>query len=257
MSSTTKQTADRGLAVITGAHRGIGRALAVGLAGCGYDIAIIDLKANADGAADVQKEIEASGCRAAVYSADVSRKDEVTAAVNEIEEAVGPIELLVNNAGVLKLSLLEDLDEADWDQHFDVNTKGVFLMCQAVVPHMKKRRRGRIVNVASIAGRGGAPLQGHYAATKAAVISLTRVLAREVGSFDITVNAICPGIILTDMGRNNLQDQAAIDHWEKTTALGRLGQPEDLIGAVNFFGSEGADFITGQSLNVDGGIRFD
>lgn len=244
------------IALITGSSRGIGQALAVGLAGHGYDIALMDLSQNSDDLEKTRRMIVEKGQKASIHHADVSNKQEVQALVDGVISDMGSIDLLVNNAGVLKLSLLADLEEKDWDQHFDVNAKGVFLMCQAITPHFKSRGRGRIVNVASIAGRLGVPMQGHYAATKAAVISLTRVLARELGPEGITVNAICPGIILTEMGRNNLGDDEAVRFWENSTALRRLGQPEDLVGAVRFFASSDADFITGQSLNVDGGIYF-
>lgn len=244
------------LALITGASRGIGQALSLGLARLGFDIAMMDLESTQSALDANRDEIEQMGRQAYVYNADASSKTDVQNLVAKVEAEAGQIDLLVNNAGVLRLSLLEELEESEWDRHFDVNAKGVFLMCQAVTPYMKQRRAGRIVNVASIAGRLGVPNQGHYAATKAAVISLTRVLSRELGPFGINVNAICPGIILTEMGRNNLGDDEAVKYWEGQTALRRLGQPEDLVGAVQFFASEHADFITGQSINVDGGIYF-
>jgi NAD(P)-dependent dehydrogenase (short-subunit alcohol dehydrogenase family) len=163
--------------------------------------------------------------------------------------------MLVNNAGILKLSTLEALSEKDWDAHMDVNVKGVLLCCQAI-PSMRARKSGRIINIASIAGRQGLTTQGHYAATKAAVITLTRVLAQEVGADGITVNAICPGIILTEMGKNNLGTDEAVRHWERVAALKRLGMPEDLVGLAIFFASDQSAFVTGQALNVCGGIYF-
>lgn len=256
MSDVRTEVGTPRLALITGASRGIGQALSLGLARLGFDIAMMDLENTRQALEANRQAITELGRAAWVFHADVSSKAEVTALVDRVVTDAGEIDLLVNNAGVLKLSLLEDLAENDWDQHFDVNTKGVFLMCQAVTPHMKKRGVGRIVNVASIAGRLGVPNQGHYAATKAAVISLTRVLARELGPYGITVNAICPGIILTEMGRNNLGSEDMVKYWEGQTALRRLGQPEDLVGPVHFFASEHADFITGQAINVDGGIYF-
>ncbi len=182
-------------AVVTGAARGIGRALAVGLAEAGYDVAVTDLAAQADGLAETRALIEAAGRRAFVETVDVSDRAAVVAAMARIEDAAGGIDVLVNNAGILKPARLEDLSEADWDAHMDVNVKGVLSCCQAVLPGMRARKAGRIVNIASIAGRQGVPTQGHYAATKAAVITLTRVLAQEAGMDGITVNAICPGII--------------------------------------------------------------
>ena len=129
-------------------------------------------------------------------------------------------------------------------------------MCQSVLPHMREKKSGRIINIASIAGRQGSPTQGHYASTKSAVITLTRVLAQEVGEAGITVNAICPGIILTEMGKNNLGSEKEIVHWSNVAALKRLGDPKDIIGPTVFFASNLSDFVTGQSINVCGGIYF-
>jgi 3-oxoacyl-[acyl-carrier protein] reductase len=243
-------------ALVTGASRGIGRALAKGLAEAGFDVAITDLPSQAAELDRTKGEIEAAGRKAYVYTMDVSKKAEIERAVTALLEAAGGIDVLVNNAGILKPSLLQDLDEASWDAHFDINAKGVLMMCQAVLPHMRAKRSGRVINIASIAGRQGVPTQGHYAATKSVVITLTRVLAQEVGMDGVTVNAICPGIILTEMGKNNLGSEAAIRHWEEVAALKRLGAPEDIIGPVLFFASDLSAFVTGQSLNVDGGIYY-
>jgi 3-oxoacyl-[acyl-carrier protein] reductase len=243
-------------ALVTGASRGIGRALAKGLAEAGFDVAVTDLPSQAAELAVTKAEIEAAGRKAHVYTMDVSKKHEIEATAQALLEAAGSIDVLVNNAGILKPSLLQDLDEASWDAHFDINAKGVLMMCQAVLPHMRARRSGRVINIASIAGRQGVPTQGHYAATKSVVITLTRVLAQEVGMDGVTVNAICPGIILTEMGKNNLGSEAAIRHWEDVAALKRLGAPEDVVGPVLFFASDLSAFVTGQSLNVDGGIYY-
>jgi len=243
-------------ALVTGASRGIGRALAKGLAEAGFDVAVTDLPSQAAELAVTKAEIEAAGRRAYVYTMDVSKKREIEATAQALLAEAGSIDVLVNNAGILKPSLLQDLDEANWDAHFDVNAKGVLMMCQAVLPHMRARKSGRVINIASIAGRQGVPTQGHYAATKSVVITLTRVLAQEVGMDGVTVNAICPGIILTEMGKNNLGSEAAIHHWEDVAALKRLGAPEDVVGPVLFFASDLSAFVTGQSLNVDGGIYY-
>ncbi len=242
--------------LVTGASRGIGKAIAVSMAGFGYDVVLTDIEREKAALDAVSGEIVATGRRAFAYTGDVSNKAEVESLVAKAIRDAGRIDVLVNNAGILMPSLLQDLSEQSWDAHFDVNTKGVFLMCQAVLPHMSDRKSGRIINIASIAGRQGVPTQGHYAATKAAVITITRVLAQEVGIYGITVNAVCPGIILTEMGKNNLGSDAAIRHWEGVTALKRLGQPEDVVGPVNFFASDLSSFVTGQSLNVDGGIYY-
>lgn len=244
------------VAVVTGASRGIGRAIAVGLAQFGYDVAVLDLGAQRAALDETAAEIRAAGRKAFVHELDVTSKPEIEAMVGAILAEAGGIDVLVNNAGILKPSTLEDLSEKDWDAHFDVNAKGVLLMCQAVLPHMRAKKSGRIINIASIAGRQGVATQGHYAATKSTVITLTRVLAQEVGMDGITVNAICPGIILTEMGKNNLGSDEAIRHWETVASLKRLGYPEDIIGPVRFFASNQSDFVTGQSLNVCGGIYF-
>jgi 3-oxoacyl-[acyl-carrier protein] reductase len=244
------------VALVTGASRGIGRALAAGLAKFGYDVAVTDLPSQAKDLDGTSSAIEAAGRKAYVYTMDVSKKEEVEATAAALLADAGRIDVLVNNAGILKPSLLQDLDEASWDAHFDVNAKGVLFMCQAVLPHMRSRKSGRVLNIASIAGRQGVPYQGHYAATKATVITLTRVLAQEVGMDGVTVNAICPGIILTEMGKNNLGSDEAIRHWQEVAALKRLGDPEDIVGPVCFFASEQSAFVTGQALNVCGGIYF-
>ncbi|PBB99516.1 SDR family NAD(P)-dependent oxidoreductase [Mesorhizobium sp. WSM3862] len=243
-------------ALVTGAGRGIGRALANGLAEAGFDVAITDLPSQAAELDSTKGEIEAAGRKAYVYMMDVSKKKDVEATAQALLKEAGSIDVLVNNAGILKPSLLQDLDEANWDAHFDVNAKSVLMMCQAVLPHMRAKKSGRVINIASIAGRQGVPTQGHYAATKAVVITLTRVLAQEVGMDGVTVNAICPGIILTEMGKNNLGSEAAIRKWEEVAALKRLGAPEDVVGPVLFFASDLSAFITGQALNVDGGIYY-
>lgn len=242
--------------LVTGASRGIGKAIAVGMGGFGYDVVLTDIAREREALDAVKAEIAATGRRAFAFTADVSREAEIQRLVADALKGAGRIDVLVNNAGILAPSLLQDLGEASWDAHFDVNTKGVWMMCKAALPHMRARKSGRIVNIASIAGRQGVPTQGHYAATKAAVITLTRVFAQEVGMDGITVNAVCPGIILTEMGKNNLGSTEAIRHWEGVTALKRLGQPEDVVGTVYFFASDLADFVTGQALNVDGGIYY-
>ena len=151
---------------------------------------------------------------------------------------------------------MDGLKEEYWDSVMDVNAKGTFLVIQSLLPMMKARRYGRIVNIASIGGKHGAPSQAHYSASKAAVMGFTRVLAQEVGVDGITANCVCPGIILTDMGRVNLDDPEIRKSWQDKTAMRRIGDPEDVVGAVAFFASDDAAFVTGQTLNVDGGIVF-
>jgi 3-oxoacyl-[acyl-carrier protein] reductase len=243
-------------AFVTGASRGIGAALAVGLAEHGSDVVICDLAREAEALAKVKAEVEATGRKCWSYDLDVTDKAAIEKVVADATDKSGGIDVLVNNAGILKPTTLENLSEADWDAHFDVNAKGVLLVTNAVLPQMRSRKAGRIINIASIAGRQGVPTQGHYAATKATAITLTRVYAQEVGMDGITVNAICPGIILTEMGKNNLGSQEAMDHWTNVTALKRLGDPKDIVGPAVFFASDLSSFVTGQALNVCGGIYF-
>lgn len=239
-------------AFVTGASRGIGAAVAVGLAENGADVVISDLERQNSDLEKVRDRIAAAGQKARVLHLDVTDKAAVEAAVAD----AGQIDILVNNAGILIPSRLEDLDEKTWDAHFDVNAKGVLLVTNAVLPQMRARKAGRIINIASIAGRQGVPTQGHYAATKAVDITLTRVYAQEAGMDGITVNAICPGIILTEMGKENLGTQEAMDHWANVAALKRLGDPDDIVGPAVFFASDQSRFVTGQALNVCGGIYF-
>lgn len=248
MSETVK------VALVTGASRGIGRAIAIGLAKRGFDVAINDIERQKVALSDVAKEITALGRRALCVFADVSNKAAVTAMVAQVAEKFKHIEVVVNNAGILIAGDVEHLQEDYWDSVLDVNAKGTFLVVQAVLPFMKQQNYGRIVNIASIGGKHGAPEQAHYSASKAAVMGFTRVLAQEVGTFGITANCVCPGIILTDMGRVNLDDPEIRKSWEDKTAMRKIGDPEDVVGAVAFFASDDAAFITGQSLNVDGGI---
>jgi len=242
------------IALVTGASRGIGRAIAVGMAKRGFDVAINDIERQKDALQDVAKEIETRGRRALPLYADVSKKADVETMVHRTVDIFGRIDAVVNNAGILIASDVEHLREEHWDSVLAINAKGTFLVVQAVLPFMKKQNYGRIVNIASIGGKHGAPEQAHYSASKAAVMGFTRVLAQEVGTFGITANCICPGIILTDMGRVNLDDIAVREAWQEKTAMRRIGDPEDVVGPVAFLASDDAAFVTGQSLNVDGGI---
>ena len=244
------------IALVTGASRGIGAAIALGLAQRGYDVALNGLAEQADNLTKVAEEIAAMGQRAEVFFADVSKKVEVDALAKEALDKFGQVDAIVNNAGILVAGEVDGLPENVWNSVMDVNAKGSFLVIQAFLPAMKARGYGRIVNIASIGGKHGAPEQAHYSASKAAVMGFSRVLAQEVGPLGITVNCVCPGIIMTDMGRVNLEDPAIQDAWQAKTAMARIGNPEDVVGPVAFFASDDSAFVTGQSLNVDGGIVF-
>ena len=240
--------------LVTGASRGIGRAIALGLAQHGFDVVLNDIARQKEQLDAVAAEIGATGRRAVALLADVSDRDAVRAMVEQAIAATGRIDAVVNNAGILIPGTVEALPEQHWDAVMDVNAKGTFLVVQALLPHMRAAGYGRIVNIASIGGKHGAPEQAHYSASKAAVMGFTRVLAQEVGAEGITANCVCPGIIVTDMGRTNLEDPAVAQRWIDNTALRRLGQPEDVVGPVCFLASDASAFVTGQTLNVDGGI---
>lgn len=243
-------------AIVTGASRGIGRAIALGLAERGYDLALTDIGPQQGALAAVADEIAERGRRCVTITADVSNPEDCRRSAAEAVRGLGHVDALVNNAGILKLASIEELTPEIWDTTFAVNARGVFQMTQALIPHMRERRYGRIVNIASLAARTGGPGQSHYAASKSAVVGFTRVSSMELGQHGITVNAVCPGIIQTEMGMNNLRDPERVAYFEKVTDLHRLGNPEDVVGPVAFFASDDSAFVTGQALNVDGGIFY-
>jgi 3-oxoacyl-[acyl-carrier protein] reductase len=243
-------------AIVTGASRGIGRAIALGLAERGYDLALTDIAAQESLLKETVADVQKLGRKCIAVLADVSKIEDCRRSVAEAVTGLGHVDVLVNNAGILKLAMIDETTPEHWDQTFAVNVRGVFQMTQAMVVHMKERNYGRIVNIASLAARTGGPGQSHYAASKSAVVGFTRVSSMEFGGHGITVNAVCPGIILTEMGRNNLRDPERVTYFEKITDLHRLGQPEDVVGPVAFFASDDSAFVTGQALNVDGGIFY-
>lgn len=243
-------------ALVTGASRGIGRALAVGLAQHGANVAIADLADERAALAETAKLIEAEGRQACAHALDVTDASAIERVVAAIEAATGGIDILVNNAGILEPCNLQDLTEAAWHRHFDVNAKGVWMMSREVLKYMRARLAGRIVNVASLSGRQGDPTQGAYAASKSAVMSLTRVFAMEAGDAGIIVNSVCPGVIVTEMGRENLGSAEEERYWTEMAALKRLGEPEDVVGPVVFFASDLSGYVTGQALNVCGGMYY-
>ncbi|MBS1713303.1 MAG: 3-oxoacyl-[acyl-carrier-protein] reductase [Armatimonadetes bacterium] len=237
---------------VTGASRGIGREIAARFAAEGASVAVIaTTAANADRAV---QEILASypGATVKGFGCDVSDSAQVDATFSEIESALGAPSVLVNNAGVTRDTLLMRMSEDDWDTVLAVNLKGAWLCTKAVLRSMMKARWGRIVNVTSIVGLGGAAGQANYAASKAGLVGLTKSTAKELGSRNITCNAVAPGFIETDMTAELSQEMK--DGVVKTAPLGRLGTSSDIAGAVLFLASEDASYVTGQTMVVDGGL---
>ncbi|NLL52824.1 MAG: 3-oxoacyl-[acyl-carrier-protein] reductase [Peptococcaceae bacterium] len=240
-------------ALVTGASRGIGRAIALALAEEGAAI-VINYVNNRSLAEEVVREIEESGGKALAVCADVSNFEEAGALVGKAKELFGSVDILVNNAGVTKDGLIMRMTEEDFDRVLEVNLKGAFNCCRHVVPLMVKQRSGRIINITSIVGLVGNAGQANYAASKAGLIGLTKSLAKEIGSRGITVNAVAPGFIETDMtsGLNEKMKEDA----KENIALKKLGTPVDIANAVCFLASEKAAYITGQVISVDGGMSF-
>jgi len=239
------------VAVVTGAGRGIGRVIARTLAREGAIVAIVDFKQ--DLLDDASMEWLEAGLPGARVLADVRDAAQVTAAVNAIEQQFGRIDILVNNAGVAAGARVDKLSEAVWDANFDTNTKGVFLMCQAVSPLMQRQNSGRIINAASFAAIIPSIGSAAYAASKSAVVQFTRVLAGELGPFNVTVNSYSPGMIPTDMnGYANLPDQRQ-QRLLDTLTLRRWGDPQDVANLVCFLSSDLAAYISGASIDVSGG----
>lgn len=239
------------VALVTGGSRGIGRAIALKVAENGADVAI-NYAGNTAAAEEVKAAIEQMGRKALLIQCSVADTDGVQAMVNQVVKELGRLDILVNNAGITRDGLLMRMKEADWDDVMNTNLKGVYNCSKAVMRTMMKQKSGRIVNMASVVGEMGNAGQANYAAAKAGVIGFTKSLAKEVASRGITVNAIAPGFIATDMTRVLSDDQKA--EMARTIPLGRAGQPEDVANAVLFLASEGAAYITGQVLNVDGGM---
>jgi 3-oxoacyl-[acyl-carrier protein] reductase len=237
-------------ALVTGASRGIGRSIALKLASAGIKIIVAsNERENND---KVVGEITAAGGAALPLFVDMTSQDSIKEAFAEAQKQVGQIDILVNNAGVTKDGLAVRMKREDWDFVLSINLTGAFLASQQALPGMMKARWGRIINIASVVGQSGNPGQANYVSTKAGIIGLTKALAQEVGSRNITVNAVAPGYIITDMTAKLPQEVK--DAMLAKVALKRGGTPEDIASAVNFLASDEASYITGHVINVNGGM---
>lgn len=237
--------------LITGASRGIGAAIALLAAKEGYKV-VINYNASRDKAIALCNDISSFGGESIALKADISNSCEVRDMIDEIHKEFGSIDVLVNNAGVSSFSLFTDINENEWNRVFDVNVKGAFLVSKAVIPDMVHKKQGKIINISSIWGLVGSSCEVLYSATKAAIIGMTKSLAKELGLSGINVNCVAPGVIDTDM--NAMLSDEDIEVLKEETPLSRIGTPEEIAQTVLFLSSEKSNFITGQILSPNGGI---
>jgi len=238
-------------ALVTGGARGIGRAACLMLARAGASVAV-NYRVESPSANLLVEEIEAAGGEAFALSADVAKRADAEMLVDETVARFGGIDILVNNAGIWRSSPIEEMSDAEWEEMIAVNQTGTFNCIRAAVPPMKEARSGRIINISSTAGQRGEAFSSHYAATKGAVISLTKSIAVELAPFGILVNCVAPGWVVTDMTRDDLLG-ARRESILQTIPLARAGTADEIAGAVLFLASELSTFVTGEVLNVNGG----
>ncbi|MEM9565598.1 MAG: SDR family NAD(P)-dependent oxidoreductase [Actinomycetota bacterium] len=254
--STTTGTATTRTALVTGAASGIGREIARAIGEAGHRVAAADI--NADGATETVNQLTAAGATGLAITMDVADSDSVIQGCLQAADELGPVDILVNVAGWDRFHRFVDTDEAFWDRIIEINLKGVLRTCHACVPGMTERGWGRIVNIASDAGRVGSSLEGVYSGAKGGVIAFSKTLAREVARKGVTVNVVCPGPtdtpLLDEIVGSGDDGERVIGAMAGAVAMKRLGQPEEIAPAVVYFTSEGAGFTTGQTLSVSGGL---
>lgn len=239
-------------AIVTGSSRGIGKAIAIKLAELGANV-VLNYRSNVNSVEEVVKEIEAKGVKAIAVQGDISKFEDAKKIVDEATSKLGSIDILVNNAGITKDTLLMRMKEEDFDEVIEVNLKGVFNCTKHVVPIMMKQRSGRIINISSVVGLSGNAGQSNYAAAKAGIIGFTKSIAKEIASRGITVNAVAPGFIATDM-TDVLSDKVK-ESIKTSIPLKRIGEDKDIANTVAFLASDMSSYITGQVISVDGGMH--
>jgi meso-butanediol dehydrogenase/(S,S)-butanediol dehydrogenase/diacetyl reductase len=262
----TESNGSTRVALVTGAARGIGRGIALRLAADGLDVAVNDVEANSDELDGVAEEIRQAGQRTVTITADVSEPEEVEATVQRVAEELGQLNVMVANAGIAQVKPLLELTPEDWDHMMAINLRGMFLSYQAAARQMiQQGTGGKIIGAASIVAYRPFPLLGHYSTSKWGVRGLTQAAAMEWAEHRITVNAYCPGIVGTDMWDlideklaedEGLQKGEAIQKYSELIVLGRVSVPEDVAGYVSYLASKDSDYMTGQSVMIDGGIQF-
>lgn len=246
-----KLSLENKVAIVTGGSRGIGRAIALEFAERGAAV-VVNYNKSPESAEDVVKKVQEAGGKAAAFQADVSDFKQAEALVKFAIDTFGDLSILVNNAGITRDQLIMMMPEADWDAVINTNLKSTFNCSKAAVKHMMRKRTGRIINIASVAGQMGNPGQTNYSASKGGQIAFTKALAREVAARNITVNAIAPGFVDTEI--LDAMTPEILEAALKLVPLGRKGNPEEIAFAASFFASDGAAYITGQVLGMDGGM---
>ncbi len=241
------------VALVTGGAAGIGRACCIRLAAEGHAVGVLDL--DEERCADTVKAVHAAGGRAVAVGADISNRAQVRAALSKLRSALGPITILINNAGMSQFLPFEEITDEQWDRMFAVNVRGTFIVTQEVLPDMKAAKWGRIVNISSSSAQTGTRVQPHYSASKGAIVSLTRSLAEAFGPYGITVNNVPPGsvmhTIMSEENRNRFP--VPIDTLTANMPVRRLGEPEDIAHACAWLCDERSSYVTGQTIGINGG----